>query len=154
LAFHPYQPFTYVINELFCTIDAFRYDAAGSLKHLQTISTLPPGEAIPKGTSTAEIQVHPNGRFLYGSNRGANTLVVHRIDEKSGQLTYVESVPTLGQTPRHFALDPSGTWLLAENQDDNTVTVFRVDSETGHLTPTGQHLAVPSPVCAVFVPVP
>ena len=154
LAFHPYQPFTYVINELFCTIDAFRYDAAGSLKHLQTISTLPPGEAIPKGTSTAEIQVHPNGRFLYGSNRGANTLVVYRIEEKSGQLTYVESVPTLGQTPRHFALDPSGTWLLAENQDANTVTVFRVDSETGHLTPTGQHLAVPSPVCAVFVPAP
>jgi 6-phosphogluconolactonase len=154
LAFHPYQPFTSVINELFCTIDAFRYDAAGSLTHFQTISTLPPGEAIPKGTSTAEIQVHPNGRFLYGSNRGANTLVVYRIEEKSGQLTYVESVSTLGQTPRHFALDPSGTWLLAENQDDNTVTVFRVDSETGHLTPTGQRLAVPSPVCAVFVPAP
>jgi len=154
LAFHPAQPFAYVINELFCTLDAFRYQASGSLTHLQTISTLPPEESIPKGTSTAEIQVHPNGRFLYGSNRGANTLVVYRIDEKTGQLTYLESVPTLGQTPRHFALDPSGTWLLAENQDSNTVTVFRVDLQTGRLTSTGQRLAVPSPVCAVFVPAP
>jgi len=154
LAFHPEQSFAYVINELFCTIDAFRYQASGSLTHLQTISTLPPGEPISKGTSTAEIQVHPNGRFLYGSNRGAHTLVVYRIDEKTGQLTYLESVPTLGQTPRHFALDPSGTWLLAENQDSNTVTVFRVDPQTGRLTPTGQRLAVPSPVCAVFVPAP
>ena len=154
LVFHPKQPFTYVINELFCTVDAFQYLDSGTLTHFQTISTLPPGEPLSKGTSTAEIQVHPNGRFLYGSNRGANTLVVHRIDEKTGQLTYLESVPTLGQTPRHFALDPSGTWLLAENQDSNTVTVFGVDSETGRLTPTGQRLAVPSPVCAVFVPAP
>ncbi len=154
LTFHPDQPFNYVINELFCTIDVFRYQESGTLTHLQTISTLPPGESIPKGTSTAEIQVHPNGRFLYGSNRGANTLVSYAIDQKTGQLTYLESVPTLGQTPRHFALDPGGKWLLAENQDSNTVTVFHVDPQTGRLTLTGQHLAVPSPVCVVFVRAP
>jgi len=155
LTFHPTGKFVYVINELLCTMTAFTYEStAGTLTSIQTISTLPPGEAVPKGTSTAEVQVHPNGKFLYGSNRGANTLVVYTIDEKTGQLTYLENVSTLGKTPRHFALDPTGTWLLAENQETNTVTVFRVDSETGHLTPTGQHLAVPSPVCAVFVPAP
>jgi len=152
LAFHPVQPFAYVINELVCSIDAFRYQASGTLTHLQTISTLPPGNPTAKETSTAEIQVHPNGRFLYGSNRGANTLVVYLIDQKSGALTYIESVPTLGQTPRHFALDPTGTWLITENQDSNTVTVFRVDPQTGRLTSTKQRLDVPSPVCAVFVP--
>jgi 6-phosphogluconolactonase len=132
---------------------AFAYNsAADTLTSIQTISTLPPGEAIPKGTSTAEVQVHPNGKFLYGSNRGADTLVVYAIDEKSGQLTYVESVSTLGQTPRHFALDPTGTWLLAENQNSSTVAVFRVDPKTGRLTPTGPLVAVPSPVAAVFVP--
>lgn len=154
LAFHPDQLFVYVINELFCTIDVFHYSSSGPLVHRQTMTTLPPGESIAPGTSTAEIQVHPNGRFLYGSNRGANTLVSYAIDPKTGQLTTIESVATLGQTPRHFGLDPSGTWLLVENQDSHTVTVFRVDSATGRLTATGQRLAVPSPVCAVFVPAP
>ena len=155
LAFHPRGRFAYVINELLCTMTTFAYDSAtGTLTSIQTISTLPPGESIPKGTSTAEVQVHPNGRFLYGSNRGANTLVVYAIDEKTGQLTYLESVSTLGRTPRHFALDPTGTWLLAENQNSNTVALFRVAPDTGRLTPTGPLVAVPSPVCAVFVPVP
>ena len=155
LTFHPTGKFVYVINELLCTMTAFAYDStAGTLTSIQTISTLPPGEAIPKGTSTAEVQVHPNGRFLYGSNRGADTLVVYAIDEKSGQLTYVESVSTLGQTPRHFALDPTGTWLLAENQNSSTVAVFRVDPKTGRLTPTGPLVTVPAPVSAVFVPAP
>lgn len=152
LAFHPKKPFVYVISELSCTIDAFSYNAPGTFSPLQTISTLPPGEAVPNGTSTAEVQVHPSGRFLYGSNRGANTLVVYRIEEKTGRITYLEKVSTLGQTPRHFALEPTGAWLLAENQDSSSVTVFRVDPKSGRLTPTGQLLTVPSPVCAVFVP--
>jgi len=155
LTFHPTGKFVYVINELLCTMTAFAYDStAGTLTSIQTISTLPLGEAIPKGTSTAEVQVHPNGKFLYGSNRGADTLVVYAIDEKTGQLTYVESVSTLGQTPRHFALDPTGTWLLAENQNTSTVAVFRVDPKTGRLTPTGPLVTVPAPVSAVFVPAP
>ncbi|MSU53662.1 MAG: 6-phosphogluconolactonase [Opitutia bacterium] len=153
LTFHPTGKFVYVINELLCTMTAFTYEsAAGTLTSIQTISTLPPGEAIPKGTSTAEVQVHPNGKFLYGSNRGANTLVIYTIDEKTGQLTYLENVSTLGQTPRHFALDPTGTWLLTENQDSSTVAVFRVDPKSGRLTPNGPLVAVPAPVAAVFVP--
>lgn len=155
LTFHPNGRYASVINELLCTMTTFAYDpAAGTLTSVQTISTLPPGEAIPKGTSTAEVQVHPNGKFIYGSNRGANTLVVYAISPKTGQLTYVESISTLGKTPRHFALDPTGNWLLAENQDSNTVAVFRVDGKTGRLTPTGPLVPVPAPVCAVFVPVP
>jgi 6-phosphogluconolactonase len=134
---------------------AFAYDStAGTLTSIQTISTLPPGEAIPKGTSTAEVQVHPNGKFLYGSNRGADSIVVYKISPTTGQLTYVENVSTLGQTPRHFALDPTGAWLLAENQDSSTVAVFRVDPTSGRLTPTGPLVTVPAPVAAVFVPVP
>jgi len=155
LAFHPDGKFAYVINELLCTVTVMAYSVpTGTLTTMQTISTLPPRQAIPAGTSTAEIQVHPNGKFLYGSNRGANTLVVYAIDEKTGLLTYIESVSTLGKTPRHFALDPTGTWLLAENQDSSTVAVFRVDPTTGRLTPTGPLVAVPAPVSAVFVPAP
>lgn len=154
LVFHPSQKFAYVISEMLCTMTAFRYDAtAGSLTSLQTISTLPPGESVAKGTSTAEVQVHPNGQFLYGSNRGHDTLVVYAIDAASGQLTYLENVSTRGKTPRHFALDPTGTWLLAENQDSGTVAVFRVDPKTGRLTATGPLVDVPFAVSAVFVPV-
>jgi 6-phosphogluconolactonase len=154
LAFHPNGHFAYVISELLCTMTAFRYDApTGKLTSIQSISTLPPGESIPKGTSTAEVQVHPNGRFLYGSNRGHNTIVVYAIDEKTGRLTYVENQSTRGKTPRHFALDPTGTWLLAENQDSGNVSVFRIDQKSGRLTPTGPLVNVPAPVCAVFVPV-
>jgi 6-phosphogluconolactonase len=155
LAFHPDGKFAYVISELLCTVTVMAYSVpAGTLTTVQTISTLPPRQPIPAGTSTAEIQVHPNGKFLYGSNRGANTIVVYTISPTTGQLAYLESVATLGQTPRHFALDPTGTWLLAENQDSNTVAVFRIDQKTGRLTPTGPLLSVPSPVAAVFVPVP
>lgn len=154
LVFHPGNKFAYVINEMLCTMTAFGYDAAlGTLQSIQTLSTLPPGESVAKGTSTAEVQVHPSGKFLYGSNRGHNTIVVCTIDAASGQLTYVENVSTLGKTPRHFALDPTGTWLIAENQDSGTVAVFRIDPKTGRLTATGPLVDVPFAVCAVFVPV-
>lgn len=153
LAFHPSGQFVYVINELLCTIAAFRYDGArGELKDLQSVSTLPAGESVQKGYSTAEIVAHPNGKFLYGSNRGHNTIAVFAIDATTGRLTPVEHPSTRGKTPRHFAIDPTGTWLLAENQDSGTVVVFRIDPTSGRLTPTGQALEVPSPVCAVFVP--
>jgi 6-phosphogluconolactonase len=153
LVFHPGNQFAYVINEMLCTMTAFRYDAAaGSLASFQTISTLPPGESVAKGTSTAEVQVHPSGKFLYDSNRGHDTIVVYTIDAASGKLTYVENVSTRGKTPRHFALDPTGAWLLAENQDSGTVAVFRIDPKTGRLTPTGPLVDVPFAVAAVFVP--
>ena len=154
LAFHPNGQFVYVISELLCTMTAFRYDPAhATLTSLQTLSTLPLGESVVKGTSTAEVQLHPSGKFLYGSNRGHHTIVAYAVDATTGQLTLIAHQSTLGKTPRHFALDPTGTWLLAENQDSNTVAVFRIDLKTGRLTPTGPLLAVPSPVAAVFVPV-
>jgi 6-phosphogluconolactonase len=152
LAFHPNGKFVYVINEMVCTMTAFSWDAQrGEMKELQTISTLPPGETVKQGMSTAEVFVHPSGRFLYGSNRGHNSIVVYVIDSATGKLSYVENASTEGRTPRHFALDPTGRWLLAENQASDNVVVLRIDPGSGKLTPTGQTVEVPSPVCAVFV---
>ena len=111
-----------------------------------------PGE-VQKGFSTAEVYVHPSGKFVYGSNRGHDSIVVYACDEKTGRLTLVEHQATQGRTPRHFALDPSGQFLLAENQDSGSMVVFRIDAKTGKLTATGQKVEVGSPVCAVFVPV-
>ena len=120
---------------------------------MQLISTLPPGEAMKPAYSTAEVAVHPSGKFVFGSNRGHHTIVSYAVDAATGKLTLVGHASTGGQTPRHFAVDPTGAWLLAENQDSGTVVVLRIDAQTGRLTPTGQSIAVPAPVCAVFVPV-
>jgi 6-phosphogluconolactonase len=152
LAFNPNGKFVYVINELLCTIAVFSYDASsGALKDVQTISTLPPGESVQPGYSTAEIATHPSGRFVFGSNRGHDSVVVFAADAVTGRLTYVENKPTGGKTPRHFAVDPSGKWLLAENQGSDSVVVFAIDAKSGRLTPTGQSIEVAAPVCAVFV---
>lgn len=154
LAFRPDGKFVYVINELLCTMAVFGYDAArGELKEVQTLSTLPAGETVKPGYSTAEVMAHPSGKFLYGSNRGHDSIAVYTVDAASGKLTLVENQPTQGKTPRHFAIDPTGAWLLAENQGSDTVVVFRLDATTGRLTPTGQSLEVPAPVCAAFVAV-
>ncbi|HUF09010.1 MAG TPA: lactonase family protein [Rhodothermales bacterium] len=150
LTFHPGGTHVYVVNELDLTVTVFSYDAAhGVLSEVQTVSTLP-GDAEP-GYSTAEIRVHPTGRFLYASNRGHDTIAVFAIDPNSGELSSVEHAPTLGRTPRHFAIDPAGRFLLAANQDSDSVVVFRIDQETGGLTPTGETASVPSPVCIRFV---
>ena len=151
-AFHPAGRFAYVINEMHCTVTAFSYDSQrGELKEVQTVSSLPSGESVRPEYSTAEVVAHPSGKFLYGSNRGHDSIVVFGIDEKSGKLTHVENQPTQGKTPRNFAIDPTGKWLLAENQGSDTIVVFGVDQNTGRLKPTGQTLAVPSPVCVKFV---
>ena len=150
-AIHP-NGFAYVINEMSVTVTAFRRDIErGSLTELQTISTLPPGQGVESGFSTADVQVHPSGRFLYGSNRGHDSIVVFAIDQKSGRLTYVENRPTQGSTPRGFGIDPSGSYLLAANQRSDSVVVFRIDKQTGRLTPTGQTIEVGAPVCVKFV---
>jgi 6-phosphogluconolactonase len=152
LAFRPDGRFVYVINELDCTLAVFGYDAAtGGLHQRQIVPTLPAGESVKRGYSTAEVVAHPGGRFLYGSNRGHNSIAVFAIDPGAGTLTALEHPSTGGRTPRHIAIDPTGRWLLAENQDSDTVVVFGIDPRTGRLTPTGQVLAVPVPVCAVFV---
>ena len=131
-------------------IDA--YDAKhGVLHEMETPSTLPAGVVVTNN-SCAEVQVHPTGRFVYASNRGHDSIAVFAVEAKSGRLARVEVAPTLGQTPRHFALDPSGQWLLAENQASDSVVVFRVEPGSGKLVPTGEKVEVPAPVCAVFVP--
>jgi 6-phosphogluconolactonase len=153
-AFHPSGKFAYVINEMTCTVTGFDYDGkTGALKEMQTISTLPAGEPVKSGYSTAEVQVHPSGRFLYGSNRGHDTIAVFAIDQNSGNLTPIEHVPSQGKTPRNFGIDPTGRFLLAANQNSGSVVVFGIDPKIGRLTPTGQVLEVGAPVCVKFVPV-
>jgi 6-phosphogluconolactonase len=150
-AFHPGGRFGYVINEMANTVTAFSYEAAqGTLTEIQTISTLPEDF---KGTSyTAEVQVHPSGKFLYGSNRGHNSIAIFAIDPSTGKLSTIGFEPTQGQNPRNFALDPTGAYLLAENQDTDTIVVFRIDPQIGALRPTGQTVKVSKPVCIKMIP--
>ncbi len=149
-AFHPDGKSAYVINELDCTITAFAYDStSGALTEVQTVPTLPEGFA---GRSTcAEVRVHPNGRFLYGSNRGHDSIAVYRIDEAEKPLTFVEHETAGIKTPRNFNIDPTGTFCLVANQGSDSVVVFRVNQETGALEPTGHKIAVPKPVCVRFL---
>ena len=151
LTFHPNGRHAYVINELDSTITAFAYHAAGgTLRETQTVSALPRGYS---GTNTAaEVRVSPSGKFLYGSNRGHDSIVVFKIEERTGKLTYVEHVSTGGKTPRNFTIDPTGTFLLAANQDSGTIVTFRLDSETGRLRPPGHIAEVLSPVCLELIP--
>jgi 6-phosphogluconolactonase len=151
--FHPNGRWVYLISEMGCTVTAFHWDSAhGALQEFQTISTLP---ADFKGISNcAEIEIHPNGRFLYGSNRGHDSLAVFTIDPDTGRLAPLEHVSTQGKTPRNFAFDPTGKWIICTNHGSDNAVVFRVDEATGRLTPAGQPVSVPSPFCERFLPVP
>jgi 6-phosphogluconolactonase len=152
-AFHPSGRYAYVINEMLCTVTAFAYDAGrGALSEVQTITTLPAGETVQPGYSTAEVVVHPSGRFLYGSNRGHNTIAVYAVDPETGKLTPVQHAPTLGEMPRNFNLDPTGLWLIVGHNNSDFVFVFSVDPATGKLTPTGQKVEVSMAVCVKFLP--
>ncbi len=150
-AFHPNKKFVYAINEISRTVTAFAYEAkSGSMRELQTVPTVPP--EVTTG-STAEIVVHPSGNFLYGSNRGHDSIAAFRIDKKKGTLTPLGTFPTEGRTPRNFNVDPTGRWLWAANQQSNTVVIFKVDTRSGKLESAGQKLDVPVPVCVRFVKV-
>ena len=151
VAFHPDGRHAYAINEMKSTVTALDYDPGrGTLAAIQTLPTLP---ADFRGeSSTAEIAVHPSGRFLYGSNRGHDSIAAYAIEAGSGRLTPLGNQSTLGKTPRNFAIDPSGAFLLAANQDSNTVVAFRIDPQTGRLASTGQSVKVPVPVCVTFLP--
>jgi len=143
-AFHPGGRFGYSVNELLSTVTAFGY-RKGSLTEIQTVSTLPDGFAGQN--TTAEIRVHPNGRWLYASNRGEDSIAVFSIDEKTGKITRIENTPTQGSTPRNFYIEPSGRWLLAANQRSNNIAVFEIDARTGKLLPARQGITVGQPVC-------
>jgi 6-phosphogluconolactonase len=151
LAFHPSGRFVYVINELTSTVSAFGYDAAkGQLTPLQTVSALPDGF---KGTSyTAEVEASPDGRFLYGSNRGHDSLAIFAIEPASGRLTPAGHVPIGGPWPRHFKIDASGRVLIAAHQRGGTVGFFRLDPKTGQPSPLGTTVAVDKPACVLPVP--
>ncbi len=137
---------------MFCTIGVFdRNASSGALSPIQTISTLPAGQAVEKGMSTAEVLLHPSGKFLYGSNRGHDSLVVYGVDASTGKLTLLQHVPTGGKTPRAFNIDPSGTFLVVGNQNSDTVAIFRIDPAKGKLTSTGQTISVGKPVSFEFV---
>ena len=149
-AFHPNGKFAYVINEITLTVTAFGWDEAkGKLSELQTITTLPVERG--KGMSTAEVQVHPSGKFLYGSNRGHNTIAVFSIDGKTGKLKAIQHQSTLGKTPRNFGIDPTGKFLIAANQSSGDVFTFHINQDTGELNPTSHSVKVPMPVCVKFL---
>lgn len=151
-SFHPNGKFAYVINELDCTVTAFDYNKKlGALTPVQTLSTLPTGQKLESNFSTAEVLVHPNGKFLYGSNRGLDTIAVFTVDRKTGKLELIQNEPTQGNIPRNFNIDPTGKFLLAANQNSDNVVVFRIDPKSGRLTPTGNQISVPMPVCVKFL---
>jgi 6-phosphogluconolactonase len=150
-AFHPGGKFFYVTSELNSTVTAYSYDAKGGTLHeLQVISTLP--KDFSGENDTAEIAVHPSGKFLYVSNRGRDSIAVFAIDAVKGKLTPLADIATQGKTPRNFAIDPAGRYLLAANQGSNDIVVFKIDPATGGLTLTGQVIEVPSPVDIAFLP--
>lgn len=150
LAFSPDGKLVYVISEMGGTVTVFRYAATNAaMTEVQTVSTLP--KDFAGNNTAAEIALAPDGKFLYASNRGHDSIAVFAVDRKTGKLTFVEHQSTQGHTPRHFAIDPTGRWLLAENQASDSVVVFAIDAGTGRLKPTGQTVSIGAPVCAVFV---
>lgn len=149
IAFHPNGKYAYVINELANTIAAFAYNSGnGTLQQIQTAPTLPQG--FSGANTTAEIVITPSGKFLYGSNRGHDSLAGFAIDPNTGKLTFIEHVPTQGKTPRNFTIDPTGTFLLVANQASDSIVSFRINSKTGKLESTGNITEVPTPVCLVL----
>jgi 6-phosphogluconolactonase len=148
--FHPSQPYLYQINELDSTITTFKFDTQhGELIPLQTITTLPP--SFTSANTTSEIAVAPSGRFVYGSNRGHDSIVIFAVNDATGVLSPVGWESTQGRVPRFFALDPSGAFLYAANQNSDTIVAFTVDQSTGKLKPTGQVIKTGSPSSIVFV---
>jgi 6-phosphogluconolactonase len=150
--FHPNGRFAYTNNEITLTATALEYDdKTGTLSEIHTISTLPEGEPDDPGNSTAEIRVHPGGRFLYVSNRGHDTIAIFSIDRATGRLTPIGHESTRGKVPRNFNIDPTGQYLIAANQDSHNVVVFRINEKTGQLAATGSEINVPRPVCIRFL---
>jgi 6-phosphogluconolactonase len=146
----PTTPFAYLINELNSTISVFAYDAPqGSLRALQTVSTLPPGYS--GHNAGAAVAMAPSGRFLYASNRGHDSIAIFAVDQANGLLQPAGHTGSGGRIPRNFAIDPSGGFLLAANQDSDGIVVFRIDATTGNLTPTGHVATVGTPVCVLFL---
>ncbi len=152
IAFHPNGRFVFVNNEILMTASTFAWDTEkGTLKLLDTVSTLPEADRALKGLSTAETVVHPNGRFVYVSNRTHDTIAVFGCDANTGKLTLLENVPAEGKIPRNISLDLTGKWMVVAHQDTNSAAVFSVNQETGRLSFTGKKVSVGAPVCVRFL---
>jgi 6-phosphogluconolactonase len=146
MVFHPNRRCAYVINELSSTIAAYAYDStSGTLETLQIISTVP--EEYSGANLAADLHLSPNGKFLYGSNRGHDSIAIYAVDQATGWLAQIDCIATQGRVPRGFAIDSTGTFLLAANQDSHELVTFRIDQEKGVITPTGYRVQIPSPVC-------
>jgi 6-phosphogluconolactonase len=146
IAFHPALPFAYVINELDSTIAALGYDGAeGRFRLIQTVPTLPAGESVTN--YPADLQFGKDGRFLYGSNRGHDSIVIHSVDAATGRLALIGHCPSGGRTPRSLAIDPTGRWLLAANQNLDCIAIFQIDTQRGTLSDTGRRIEIGTPMC-------
>jgi 6-phosphogluconolactonase len=155
IAFHPNGRFAYLINELNSTMTALAWDSAtGVFTELNTLTTLPPGWTGRQWS--AQVVVHPNGRFVYGSNRGSggdsDDIAIFAIDQASGRISPTGHAETLGKVPRNFVIDPSGRFLICAHQDSDNVVPFNINAETGALTPIGQSLPVINAICVQFAP--
>jgi 6-phosphogluconolactonase len=150
LAFAPNGKFAYLVTEMASTVVAFSWNAEkGTLNTLQTLPMLPKDYSGVK--EAAEITVHPNGKFVYASNRGsANSIAAYKVDGAKGTLTPIGIFPTGGKIPRHFTIDPTGQFLIAANADSDNLVTMKIDENTGALTPTGKEVSVPSPQCVTF----
>lgn len=148
LAYHPDRPLAFSICELHSTISTLRYDAStGGFSVSHTVSTLPSGHGP---NLCSEIVAHPNGRFVYGANRGHDSISAFRVDVEGGRLEPIGTFPSGGRTPRHIALDPGGRHLVIANQDSDNLS-FMVVGETGALAPVGEEVSIGSPMCVGFL---
>lgn len=149
-AFHPNNKYAYVINELDNTVIAFNYDEnTGGLNEIQTINTLP--EGFSETSYCADIHVHQSGKYVYGSNRGHDSIVIFKVDEKTGKLSLVGHESTQGKFPRGFVIDPTGNFLVVSNQNSDNMVIFRIDHSTGKLMPAFPPMEVPAPVCVKMI---
>ncbi len=150
LAFHPNGKWLYAVQEISNEVIAFHWDARkGTLEQFQAVKTLPAD--FTETNTAAEIVVRPDGKYVYVSNRGHDSIVVYSVDAKSGELTLRQRVPSRGKVPRYFTLDPTNHWLIVSNQEGGNVAVFSVDEKSGELAPRGEPVAIPKPMAVVFL---
>jgi len=147
IAFHPSQAFAYVINELSSTISLLSFENRG-FRLIESVPTLP--ASVGAENYPAELQLSRDGRFLYASNRGHDSIAIYAVDTATGRLAAISHCPSGGKTPRSFAIDPSGQWLLVGNQNSDSIALFQMDARNGTLTDTGRRLDVGTPLCVKF----
>jgi 6-phosphogluconolactonase len=149
-AFHAHLPYFFITNERESILTSFRFDSkTGDVRSIETIPTIPAD--FKERNSLSDIRIHPNGKFVYASNRGHDSLVIVRIEEETGKMIPVDIVSTLGGIPREFDFEPSGRFLYVGNQTTNQMVTFAVDPDTGKMTPSGAKMEIPKPACVKFL---